>query len=73
MSKARLTKHPADRVWAGVCAGLAAWLGLDPVLLRLAWIAWAVFGDLGTAFLAYIALMIVMPPASPARLLRRRM
>lgn len=64
MSKGRLTKHPTDRVWAGVSAGIGAWLGLDPVLLRLAWLAWAVFGDTGTAILAYVALMIVMPDAT---------
>ena len=63
MSKARLIKHPADRVWAGVCAGLAAWFGLDPVVLRLVWLVWAVQIDTSTAFLAYIALMIVMPEA----------
>lgn len=64
MTHTRLTKHPGDRVWAGVCAGIARWLGVDPVLIRLVWLAWAVFGDTGTAFLAYIALMIVLPDAS---------
>ncbi len=64
MTHSRLTKHPGDRVWAGVCAGIARWLGVDPVLIRLVWLAWAVFGDTGTAFLAYIALMIVLPDAS---------
>jgi len=64
MSKGRLTKHPTDRVWAGVSAGIGAWLGLDPVLLRLAWLAWAVFGDTGTAVLAYVALMIILPDAT---------
>lgn len=62
----RLTKHPADRVWAGVCAGIARWLGVDPVLVRLAWLAWAVFGDTGTAVLAYVALLVVLPDPSRA-------
>lgn len=67
MTSSRLTKHPADRVWAGVCAGIADWLGVDAVLIRLAWLAWAVFGDAGSAFVVYIVLMIIMPDADPGR------
>ncbi|MEO8084054.1 MAG: PspC domain-containing protein [Ardenticatenales bacterium] len=61
MTRSHITKHPADRVWAGVCAGIAGWLGVDPVLIRLAWLAWAVFGDTGSAFVVYIVLMIILP------------
>ena len=55
----RLTRSN-DRVWAGVCAGIAEYLDFDPVLVRIAY----TFLTLFTAFsglIFYIVLWIVMP------------
>ena len=55
----RLT-HSNDRVWAGVCGGIAEYLDFDPVLVRIAY----AFLTLFTAFsglIFYIVLWIVMP------------
>ena len=49
-----------DRVWAGVCGGIAEYLDFDPVLVRIAYS----FLTLFTAFsglIFYIVLWIVMP------------
>ena len=49
-----------DRVWAGVCGGIAEYLDFDPVLVRIAY----AFLTLFTAFsglIFYIVLWIVMP------------
>ena len=55
----RLTRSN-DRVWAGVCSGIAEYLDFDPVLVRIAY----AFLTLFTAFsglIFYIVLWIVMP------------
>jgi phage shock protein C len=57
-----------DRIVAGVCSGIGRYLGVDPVLVR---VAFAVFTVLtwGTALLAYPIIWFLMPeeprPAAP--------
>lgn len=58
----RLYRHPDDQVVAGVCSGLAAYFGTDPVWFRLAF-ALAVF-SFGTGILLYILLILIIPVAS---------
>lgn len=58
MKETRLVRSD-DRVIAGVCAGLAHYFGIDPVLMRLAFgIAFFAFG---VGFLPYVILWIIMP------------
>ena len=54
----RLTRS-SDRMIAGVAGGLAAYLGVDPVIVRVAFVALAVFG--GTGVLAYLVAAVLMP------------
>ena len=49
-----------DRMVAGVCSGVADYLGLDPTLVRLLTVVLAIF-SVGTAALAYVAAWILMP------------
>lgn len=56
----RLTK---ERLLGGVCAGLAEYLGVDVVLVRLAWVQLAVLG--GPGLLTYAVAWVVVP-AAPA-------
>lgn len=49
----------SDRVIGGVCGGLAVYLKLDPVLIRIIFVLLTVFG--GGGLLAYIILWIVLP------------
>ena len=47
------------RVVAGVGAGLAAYFGVDPTLVRLAFALLTVFGGLG--ILLYLAAWVIIP------------
>jgi phage shock protein C len=57
----RLRRSRSDRVLGGVCGGIAATLGIDPVLIRIAAVALALSGGLGV--LAYVIAWIVVPEA----------
>jgi len=48
-----------DSIVAGVCAGIAYYFNVDPVLVRLLWLLF-VFG-FGTGILAYLIAWIIMP------------
>lgn len=55
----RLYRSNTDRKLAGVCAGVAAYLGMDPTVVRVVWVVAAFFGGLG-AF-AYLAAVLIVP------------
>ena len=57
----RLYRNPDDKILGGVSGGLGAYFGMDPLWIRLIWVA-LIFGA-GTGFLLYIILWIVMPEA----------
>ena len=59
MSETRLTRSNDDKVIAGVCGGLAAYLDIDPVWVRLAFVI-LLFAT-GIGFPMYLILWIVMP------------
>ncbi|WP_426246920.1 PspC domain-containing protein [Nocardioides sp. LHG3406-4] len=56
----RLTRSQDDRMVAGVCAGLARHLGLDPTLVRLLTVLGVVFG-FGSVAIAYLVAWVVLP------------
>ena len=58
----RLTRRSNDRMIAGVCSGVADYLGLDVTLVRLLTVVAAIF-SVGTVAIAYIAAWILMPEA----------
>lgn len=62
----RLYRSRKDRMIAGVCGGLASYIGIDPTLVRLLFVL-GLFAVGGT-FLAYIIMMVVIPeePAEAA-------
>lgn len=55
----RLTRSRRDRKLAGVCAGIARFLGWDPTLVRLLWIVLTMLG--GSGVLLYLIFWLVMP------------
>jgi phage shock protein PspC (stress-responsive transcriptional regulator) len=57
----KLYRDPDDKVIAGVCAGLAHRLGIDPIWLRLIFVL-ALFIAFGSLFI-YIILALVLPYA----------
>lgn len=56
---ARLYRSTTDKVIGGVCGGLAAYFRIDPVLVRLAFVVFALAG--GASVLLYIVLWIAVP------------
>jgi phage shock protein PspC (stress-responsive transcriptional regulator) len=61
---AQLTRSTSDRVIGGVAGGIAQRFGLDPTLVRIAWVVSIFFGGLG--ILVYVVLWIALP-AGPAQ------
>jgi phage shock protein PspC (stress-responsive transcriptional regulator) len=68
----RLYRSRSDRVIGGVCAGIARYFNIDPVIVRIAAVALIFLG--GTGIVAYIAALLLMPnegegggPAEPPR------
>jgi phage shock protein PspC (stress-responsive transcriptional regulator) len=46
---------------AGVCGGLAEWLGWDPTLVRIAYVIVSIISAAFPGILVYVVLWIVMP------------
>ena len=55
----RLYRTREGRVVAGVCTGIAAYFGIDPTLVRLAFAVLTIFG--GAGILIYLLAWIVIP------------
>jgi len=62
MQQTRLMRSETERMVAGVCGGLSAYLGIDPVLVRLAFFILSLASGLGVVI--YVILWIIMPTAS---------
>jgi signal transduction histidine kinase/phage shock protein PspC (stress-responsive transcriptional regulator) len=56
----RLRREPGRAVLGGVCAGFARWLGLDPIITRVAMVVLAI-GSGGGAVLAYLIAWALIP------------
>lgn len=56
----RLYRSGEDRIVAGVCGGLGRYVGVDPVLLRLAWVVLILF-SFGFALIVYVVAALIIP------------
>jgi len=56
----KLTRSLSDRMFAGVCAGLAEYLGMDPTVIRLIFVLLFFVSGPGI-LLAYLIMMIIVP------------
>ena len=56
----RLVRRRDDRMIAGVCSGVADYLGVDVTLVRLVTVLGAVFG-FGTFIVAYLVGWLLIP------------
>lgn len=55
----KLYKSNSDKKLAGVCAGLAEYIGMDPTAVRLLWALATIFA--GLSIFAYIVAAIIIP------------
>lgn len=63
----RLRRDPSRGWIAGVCTGIADYLGISDVVVRIAWVALTLFGAAPVSIVAYILLALFLP-VQPARL-----
>ena len=64
--KRYLRRSRVDSKLAGVCGGIARYLGVDPVLVRVAWVVLTVVpGAILLGVLAYLVAWLIMPEAEP--------
>ena len=56
----RLYRSTQERMFAGVCGGIAEYLDVDPTLVRLFFVALTLLSG-GQGLLIYIVLMLVVP------------
>jgi phage shock protein C len=61
----RLVRSRSERVVAGVCGGVGRYLGVDPVLLRIAFIVLALANGLGV--IAYVVAWVAIPEERPGQ------
>lgn len=55
----KLFRSRKDRMLVGVCGGVAEYLNVEPILIRLAWVIMTLFAGIG--ILVYIAGAIIIP------------
>ena len=55
----RLYRNKKDKIIGGVCGGIAEYLNVDPVIIRLLWIVASLIW--GAGILAYLIAWIIIP------------
>jgi len=60
MATGRLVRSH-DALIAGVCGGIADWLGWDPTLVRILYVMVSIFSVAFPGILCYLILWLVMP------------
>jgi phage shock protein PspC (stress-responsive transcriptional regulator) len=64
MAVRRLTRSETDGTIGGVCAGIAHYFDVDPVLIRAAWIVLSIVpGAIIGGVIAYLCAWLIIPPA----------
>ncbi len=56
-----LQRSRSDKMIAGVCGGIARWLGWDPTLVRLVYIVGSILSAAFPGLLVYLCLWVLMP------------
>ena len=59
MPNARLTRSETDRLLAGVCGGIATYIGVDSVLVRAAFLILLLASGIGLPM--YLIMWVIMP------------
>lgn len=64
MNNKRLYRDASDKMVGGVCSGLANFFGMDPTVVRLAFVLLTLLG--GHGVLIYLVLWLIVPLAPQA-------
>jgi phage shock protein PspC (stress-responsive transcriptional regulator) len=56
----RFYRSKSDRKIAGVCGGMAEYLGMDPTLVRILWVVISI-ASFGVGILGYIVFWVAAP------------
>ena len=64
MASSKLFRSSTNKIVAGVCGGIADWLGWSPTWVRVLYVIVSVLSAAFPGILVYIILWIVMPKAS---------
>ena len=61
MPEGHFARNPHDKMIAGVCSGIARWLGWDSTAVRILYVLVSIFSAAFPGILVYIILWAVMP------------
>ncbi len=59
MEQKRLYRSSKNKMICGVCGGVAEYINIDPTIVRLLWVLFAIAA--GTGILVYLIAAIIMP------------
>ena len=62
-SRSKLHRSSSNRIIAGVCGGIAQWLGWSPTTVRVLYVIVSILSVAFPGILVYIILWIAMPEA----------
>ena len=54
-------RRSRDKIIAGVCGGIAEWLGWDPTVVRLLYVLVSILSVAFPGIIVYLVLWLVMP------------
>ena len=60
MENKRLVRYSDDKLFFGVAGGLADYINVDPVIVRLAFVLLTLFGN-GIGLIIYVVMALIMP------------
>jgi phage shock protein C len=63
MPQTQLVRSRQHRMLAGVCGGMADWLGWDPTVVRILFVLVSIFSAAFPGMLVYVILWAIMPEA----------
>ena len=61
MPQTQLARSRRHRMLAGVCGGMADWLGWDPTVVRILFVLVSIFSAAFPGMLVYVILWVIMP------------
>jgi len=61
MSESKLNRSRSNKMIAGVCGGIATWLGWSPTTVRLLYVLLSVLSAAFPGILVYLILWLAMP------------